>query len=133
MPKTPATSSNLKNSKSTEPLCQIDLGQVPPFTTNYLGNAPLPVLAAYGTAPLHRFLLQREEWEHDRILADKERGILRSDRGESMRGLEWRDIVVDEGRRRGYIASGDNIIGVFGREGKDGLNAEVMQIHNVNE
>jgi hypothetical protein len=97
MPKTPATSSNLKNSKSTEPLCQIDLGQVPPFTTNYLGNAPLPVLAAYGTAPLHRFLLQREEWEHDRILADKERGILRSDRGESMRGLEWRDIVVDEG------------------------------------
>lgn len=43
------------------------------------------------------------------------------------------DIVVDEGRRRGYIASGDTIIGVFGRQGKDGLKAEVMQIHNVNE
>jgi pyruvate kinase len=43
------------------------------------------------------------------------------------------DIVVDEGRRRGYIASGDTIIGVFGRQGEDRLKAEVMQIYNVNE
>lgn len=97
MPKSRNQPPLVKPPESPNVRCQIDLGQIPSFSANYLGNAPLPVLAAYGTAPLHRFLLQREEWEHDRILADKERGILRSDRGESMRGLEWRDIVVDEG------------------------------------
>jgi len=97
MPKSKSQPPIAKPTESPNVRCQIDLGQVPSFTTNYLGNAPLPVLAAYGASPMHRFLLQREEWEHDRILADKGPRILRSDRGESMRGLEWRDVIIDEG------------------------------------
>lgn len=88
-----------KSIKSVAPgvNCHLDLGHVPPFTTSYMSNAPLPVLAAYGTAPLHRYILKREEWDNERILADKRPGILRSDRGESSRGQEWRDMVIDEG------------------------------------
>ena len=77
--------------------CRLDLGHVPPFTTNYVSSAPLPVLAAYGTSALHRFILKREEWDYDRIIAAKFPGILRSDRGESVRGQEWRDIVINDG------------------------------------
>lgn len=47
--------------------------------------------------PLHRFLLEREDWDYERILADKGKQILRSDRGKSTRGMERRDMVIDEG------------------------------------
>lgn len=77
--------------------CHIDLGQVPAIGANYLANAPLPVLAHYGTAPLHAYILRREDWDHARIFAEKDRSILRSDCWESVRGNDWRDIVIDEG------------------------------------
>ena len=114
MPKSRNQPPLVKPPESPNVRCQIDLGQIPSFSANYLGDAPLSVLAAYGASPMHRFLLQREEWEHDRILADKGPLITLTNGvqiGSQPAHMELAAIIIGLALRRWYLPpqQGDTI------------------------
>jgi hypothetical protein len=88
-----------------------NLSDSPVFSTSYQGAAPLPVVAAYRDEVLHRFTLKREEWDYDRLLAEKKSALYRSDSSEGSQTdkSHWNDLIFADSDRVFYHIDGGRL------------------------
>ena len=49
------------------------------FSTNFCAAAPIPVIAAYGSEHVHRYVIRSKNWDFQRIVDDNKLYICRSD------------------------------------------------------
>ena len=73
-----------------------DLSTLPMFSTNFSAAGPIPVIAAYGIDPAHRFCIRSRNWDFPSILLDKKDRICRSDRSAASAGIRWSDLIIAE-------------------------------------
>ena len=79
-------------------MLNLDLGETPAFGGDR-STPPLPVLAEFGSDPLHRFALPRARFDVDRLAKDCASRIVRSDSSQGCRGADhgeqdgWRSIL----------------------------------------
>jgi hypothetical protein len=75
----------------------INIAEASTFSSSFGGGAPIPILLAYGAAPLHRVTLRYGDWNYGAILADQSLRLLRSDSRESTGGKIWEDLILEQG------------------------------------
>lgn len=71
-----------------------DLSSVPMFSTNFCAVAPIPVIAAYGSEHVHRYVIRSKNWDFQRIVDDNGKYICRSDSSAETGGPQWRDLIL---------------------------------------
>jgi hypothetical protein len=76
----------------------LNIAEASTFSNSFGGGAPIPILLAHGSGPLHRVIQRRCDWKYDDIFSEKGARILRSDSRETHGGrTDWEDIIIDEG------------------------------------